>query len=145
MNSVDTNVVLYALDKTSPDHHRARSVLQRLVSEPGQWLLCDQMLFELYRALRNPKVVRRPLTARAAAGQLSFLRERTGALHVAYERRLWPEVLALLSQHDRRKGILVFDVVLAVTLKANGVKRFYTHNVKDFQTLGLFEAVDPLV
>jgi hypothetical protein len=41
--------------------------------------------------------------------------------------------------------MLVFDVVLAVTLKANGVKRFYTHNVKDFQTLGLFEAVDPLV
>lgn len=52
--------------------------------------------------------------------------------------------MGLLGKTQKRKGLLIFDVVLAVTLYNHGVKTFYTRNVKDFISLGLFEVVDPL-
>jgi hypothetical protein len=45
--------------------------------------------------------------------------------------------------HDFRAR-RTFDVVLALTLEANGVTEFYTRNTKDFEDLGLFMAIDPL-
>ena len=36
------------------------------------------------------------------------------------------------------------DAVLAETLRARGVTRFYTRNVADFSGFGFFEVVNPL-
>ena len=36
-----------------------------------------------------------------------------------------------------------FDLVLAITLKNNGVREFHTRNIRDFDGLGLFTVVDP--
>lgn len=69
---------------------------------------------------------------------------RSHARCVAYASSQWSEVLQLLRKSEQRKGLLVFDAVLAVTLKAHGVSCFYTRNVKDFAAFDLFEVVDPL-
>lgn len=37
-----------------------------------------------------------------------------------------------------------FDLVLAVTLAANGVREFYTRNTDDFVPLGLFTVRNPI-
>lgn len=39
----------------------------------------------------------------------------------------------------------IFDARLAYTLAAEGVTRFATRNVRDFQRFGAFEVFDPLV
>ena len=39
--------------------------------------------------------------------------------------------------------LLVFDAVVAVTLKGAGVDTFYTRNAGDFRAFGLFEVIDP--
>ena len=41
-----------------------------------------------------------------------------------------------------RKGVLVFDAALAVTLHGRGVKTFHTRNTRDFRDFGLFDVVD---
>lgn len=41
------------------------------------------------------------------------------------------------------RGIGVFDAILAVTLQANGITKFYTRNVKEFKRFGLFEVINP--
>lgn len=144
MNSIDTNLLLYALDATSPAHEESFAVYQRLYEEADAWVLADQTLFELYRALRNSKILERPLSHRKAVAQIEEIRTQSQTHHVAYEASLWPNVLQLLDKSARRKGVLVFDAVLAVTLQANGVTRFYTRNCKDFDAFDLFEVVDPL-
>ena len=50
----------------------------------------------------------------------------------------------MLRRFPDRKGILVFDAALAVTLQAKGVKTFHTRNTRDFRDFGVFEVVDPV-
>jgi predicted nucleic acid-binding protein len=37
-----------------------------------------------------------------------------------------------------------FDAVLALTLRAHGVTRLYTHNGRDFAGAGFAEVIDPV-
>ena len=49
-----------------------------------------------------------------------------------------------ISPGTREDGSsLTFDVVLAATLRDNGVEAFYTRNSRDFDGLGWFEVIDP--
>jgi predicted nucleic acid-binding protein len=71
------------------------------------------------------------------------IRSWSAAVHCAYNARLWPKVLELLRRFPDRKGILVFDAVVAVTIHAKGVRTFYTRNTADFRDFGFFDVVDP--
>ncbi len=144
MNSVDTNVLLHALDEEAAGHKRAYAIYDRLMKERDSWVLADQTLFELYRALRNPAVCAEPLSAARAIEQIEFLRSGGAALHCGYEAKLWPNVVRLLLKCPDRGGLLVFDAILAATLHAHGVTCLYTRNVRDFESFGFFEVIDPL-
>lgn len=143
MNSIDTNLLVHALDQSSPLHAKAFPIYERCLTERQSWLIADQTLFELFRALRNPSVFRRPLSTGQATRLIEQIRDQGAAAHCAYEARLWPRVMDLLRRFPDRKGILVFDATIAVTLHARGVKTFYTRNLHDFREFGLFEVIDP--
>ena len=143
MNSIDTNLFVHALDRSSPLHAKARPVYERLMTERGSWVITDQTLFELYRALRNPSIFDRPLGTGEATSLVGQIRDRGAAAHCAYDARHWLRVMDLLRRFPDRKGILVFDAVVAVTLEAAGVDTFYTRNVRAFQEFGLFAVIDP--
>jgi predicted nucleic acid-binding protein len=143
MNSIDTNLFVHALDRSSPLHGAARPIYERLMTERGSWVIADQTMFELYRALRNPAIFARPLGTGEASGVVEQIRDRGAAAHCAYDANHWPRVMDLLRRFPDRKGILVFDAVVAVTLSAAGVDTFYTRNVRDFREFELFTVVDP--
>ena len=143
MNSIDTNLLVHALDQSSPLHAKVFPIYERCLTERQSWLIADQTLFELFRALRNPSVFRRPLATGQATRLIEHIRDQGAAAHCAYEARLWPRVMDLLRRFPDRKGILVFDATIAVTLHARGVKTFYTRNLQDFREFGLFEVIDP--
>ena len=143
MNSLDTNVLYYATNTACPEHEKARALLERVAHEPVQWIIADQVLFEYYRLIRNPVVLAKPLAAVEAAERLRFFRDEMGCRHCAYDRGCWEEAIVQLSEPSfpaRR----TFDLVLAVTLRRNGVDTFYTQNVADFQSLGWFRLIDPI-
>lgn len=107
------------------------------------WILSDQVLFEYYRLVRNPRVLELPLSAPEAASFIEYFRNSLGVRYCAYEPRHLGAVLTRARAGDflaRR----VYDLVLAETLKHHGVRRLYTHNPKDFEDLGCFEVVDPI-
>jgi predicted nucleic acid-binding protein len=143
MNSIDTNLLIHALDRSSPLHAKAFPIYERLLTERQLWIIADQTLFELYRALRNPSVFQRPLSAGQATRLIEQIREQGAAAHCSYDAKLWPKVMDLLRRFPDRKGILVFDATLAITLQSRGVQTFYTRNAKDFREFGLFDVIDP--
>lgn len=143
MNSIDTNILYYATNADCPEHGAAMEVLGRARRDASDWILADQVLFEYYRLVRNPRVLESPLGAPAAARFVDFFRRSLGARHCAYEPRLFGAVMerARAAEFPARR---IFDLVLAETLKHHGVTRFYTHNPKDFEELGYFEVIDPI-
>lgn len=144
MKSGDTNLLLYAMNRGCSEHAVAKAWLEAALGEPRSWIFADQVFFELYRLLRHPKVMAKPLSAQAAVAQIVWLREETGFLHCGYDESLWSGVLQALGKRKDRSGLLVHDAVLAETLRAQGVVQFYTRNVTDFTGFGFFEVLNPL-
>ena len=100
------------------------------------------MLLEYYRLVRNPSVLESPLSASGAAERLDFFRNRAGCMHCGYEIKLWPELQAWLKRPSFPPSH-TFDLILAVTLRANGVTTFFTRNDRDFNRFGFFEVINP--
>lgn len=143
MKSLDTNILIYAVNSSCKEHNRARAIYEDLLSNPADWIVADQVLFEFFTALQNPNILAKPLSKHKALEQVRFLREESGAMCCAYEVSAWNSLVTMLGA-SKDKNRIIFDYVLAITLKINGVKTFYTRNKKDFESLDLFEVVNPI-
>ena len=143
LSSLDTNILVYAADADSKEHGPALALLEDALQRPKEWMLADQVLFEFYKALRNPRIFRHPLEAGPAAERVGFLREDSGFLCCCYELEHWPAVFRAL-QASGTPYQRTHDLLLGQTLKANGVRRFYTRNTKDFEDIGFGELLNPI-
>lgn len=143
MKSLDTNILLYAADEECREHAAAIGLVNEALRSPDEWLLAEQVLFELYAGLRHPRVFAKPLSAAEAARRVAFLRQESGFAFCCYELRSWPTVHAALAApaFPRRR---THDLVLAVTLRSHGVREFYTRNVTDFRDAGFASVVNPI-
>lgn len=143
MKSLDTNILLYAADEDCREHDAAIRLVNNALRSPAEWMLADQVLFEMYAGLRHPGVFAKPLSAAEAARRVAFLRDESGFSFCCYELRSWPLIHAGLSTpaFPRRR---TYDLVLAVTLQSNGVTELYTRNVVDFRGAGFARVVNPI-
>lgn len=143
MQSLDTNILLYAINRDCAEHESCRTLVAEALDAPHDWVIADQLWFELYRLLRHPSVLQRPLDAATAANTVAWYRDRSGWQQCAWSPAQMPRLHAQWAQQDfpaRR----TFDAVLALTLRSNGVTRFYTRNVRDFAGAGFAAVVDPV-
>ncbi len=143
MKSLDTNILFYALNRDCAEHTACRSLIENALSNSREWIVADQVWFELYRLLRNTKVVDNPLSAAQTADAVDWYRNKSGWLHCAWASDLMKDLETIWKKSTFPAG-RTFDARLAIVLKANGVKKFYTRNVRDFEMFGWFEVVDPV-
>lgn len=143
MNSLDTQILVYALNRDCAEHPKAFAVLEAMRASPGEWVIADQVLLELYRCLRHPKILARPLSAGEAGDRVRFLSGRAGCRRCGWEHAFWAKISPHLERDDfphRR----TFDLALGITLRANGVTCFYTRNTRDFADVGFARLIDPI-
>jgi len=143
LSSLDTNILLYAANEDAAEHAICKEFLQNVIGDPSDWVIADQVYLELYRALRNPKVMSHPLTPKQAASHVSAIRDEMGIMHCGYTSECWSGLIQKLEVDDfpfRR----THDAVLAATLLSHGVKTFYTRNTKDFVSAGFQELINPV-
>jgi len=69
MNSLDTNILVYAANVDCDEHQRANQLVNQALSEPHGWIIAEQVLFEYYKALRHPRIL--SYTARCQCGRRS--------------------------------------------------------------------------
>jgi len=145
MTSCDTNILFHACDATSPHHVRARDFLS-LHKQNQQFLLCEQVLMELYCLLRNPTVCKKPLSAPAAVTVIRQFRGNPAwrMVDAVQDGRMMEQVWKWAAAPDcaYRK---IFDLRLAATLHAHRVREFATCNVKDFKDTGIARVWNPLL
>ena len=143
LSSLDTNILLYAANEDAAEHAVCQNFMQTIVDAPEDWVVADQVYFELYVALRNPKVMERPMSAAQASAHVSTVRNELGIMHCSYRTECWNQAIQSMKEDDfpfRR----THDAVLAATLLAHGVKVFYTRNTKDFLGAGFDQVVNPV-
>ena len=143
MNSLDTNILVYAANVDCAEHERANHLVNQALSSPHEWIIAEQVLFEYYKALRHPKILSKPLASNAAASQIRFLRDKSGFMFCCYDQSLWDDVVAILSKRNFPYQ-RTHDLILGLTLLRNGVKTFHSRNTKDFSEIGFERLVNPI-
>lgn len=145
MLSIDTNLLLHAFNEDSPNHAAALAWLDPL-HQREEVAVSELILAELYRLLRNPAVLKQPLSAEEAVEVIQTYRS-----HPRW--RLIGFPLESRSLHDslwqmaRRKDFAfrrLYDARAALTMVAQGVTDFATANVRDFEGLGFRRVWNPI-
>jgi len=108
--------------------------------------LSEFVLTEFYLLLRNPTILKKPLSAPDAVKVVQSYRQ-----HPRWKIFGFPpssrEVHAGLWQYAATPGIArrrIYDARIALTLRAFGVTEFATANMKDFEGFGFAKVWNPL-
>lgn len=145
MLSVDTNILLPAVEVENADHEAAAAFLGSLQGRDDV-AISEFILLELYGLLRNLAVLTKPLSAPKAAEVCEAFRAHPRWQLIgfppdsrAFHDQLWPSL--------RQKGFArrrAYDLRTALSLLRNGVTEFATVNVKDFEAVGFQRVWNPL-
>ena len=145
MLSIDANILLYAYSEAAPEHDRALAFITAQ-SKNTIVALSEFVLAEFYLLLRNPAVLKNPLSAEDAVHVIQRYRQ-----HPVWKTLGFPptsrEVHTDLWQQAATPGIArrrIYDTRTALCLRAFGVTEFATANVKDFDGYGFKKVWNPI-
>ena len=140
---VDTNILLYAADKSMPEHDVCRRLLEEWRSQSPIWYLTWGIVYEFLRVVTHPRVFRNPWNI---ADAWEFVRAllASPSLKILVETDRHPEIAEdVFKGLSHIRGNLVFDVHTAILMKEHGVPRIYTRDA-DFHRFQFLEVIDPL-
>lgn len=139
--SVDVNVLLYASDRSSDHHDRARHFVETCAVGPEILCLTWLTLMSYIRIATHPRIFAAPLAPDEAVGNVATL---GGLPHI----RVVSELDGFLDAYKRVaggmpvRGNLVPDAHLASILFQHGVRTLYT-NDRDFRKFAFLDVRDP--
>ena len=142
MISIDTNILLYGVNRDCPEHGEARRFVEAC-GRRSDIAIAEPVLVELYVLLRNPAVVRKPLGASEAVSVCQTFRR-----HPRWALVDTAPVMDRVWDAAARPGVArrhVFDARLAHTLLDHGVTELATRNTRDFADFPFHRVFDPLL
>lgn len=145
MISIDTNLLLPALESGNPHHEAAVAFLGSLM-ERDDVVISEFVLLELYNLLRNPAVLSKPLGAAEAEGVCSSFRNHPRWQVVGFppNSRLFHDTFWSRLRESGFARRRAYDWRLALSLLQQGVTDFATVNLKDFRDFGFSKVWNPL-
>jgi predicted nucleic acid-binding protein len=145
MLSIDTNILFHAFNEDSPRHAAAYAWVLSLQSDEDV-AISEFILAELYGLLRNPAVLKRPLSAGDAADVIDAYRHhpRWRLIGFPSESRAIHDALWQEARREHFAFRRLYDARSALTMTAQGVTALATVNVKDYRGLGFRKVWNPL-
>ena len=145
MYAIDTNLLVYAHNISSPFHLQAKTFIETVMNtrdSAGNLAVClpAQVLIEFLNVITWTKLESPMRLTDAVALVRQYI--STGILIIQPQTKQLAIVLDLLANSTTRKSI--FDAALAATLKDNSIQGLYTVNVKDFETFSFLQVINPL-
>ena len=145
MLSIDTNILFHAFNEDSPPHAEAHAWLASIAAEEDV-AISELILAEFYGLLRNPAVLKHPLSAADAVEVVQTYRRhpRWRLIGFSVESRTLHDALWHRARAKDFAFRRLYDVRSALTMTSQGVTEFATVNVKDFEGLGFKRVWNPL-
>lgn len=139
---VDTNILIYAADRSSGFHEASRTALNEWRWRPSAWYVTWGILYEFLRVTTHPRVMRRPWTVTEAHEFVAALLAAPG-LGVLYPTERHAAVLGeTIEELPWLGGNILHDTTTAVLMREHGIGRIYTRDM-DFHRFPFLEVVDP--
>jgi predicted nucleic acid-binding protein len=138
---VDTNILVYATQATSPHRDAARNALRRFSVSEARLCLSRQILREYLSVVTRPQLLLKPVPMAEALADIAGFAADFELLEDG------PEVgarLVELYRTVRLAGRQVHDANTVATMLAHGEKRLLTMNRSDFRRFeARIELVEP--
>jgi len=122
---LDTNVLVYAMNRDAEYHDSCRNLLERAARQEVSACLAPQILFEYFAVVTSARHLPKPLSVADAAADVERLRDLFPMIQPT-ERVVGSTVR--LAQTLGVAGRRVFDLVLAATMLESGVSAIYTYD-----------------
>lgn len=123
MIGLDTNIIIYALVTSQPEHETAK---HWLANNDEALTTTTINMGEALRLLTHPRVFPKPLLLKHAIDLLNNFLDHFH-IRVLHESDVWwDDLKALAAEVSGIRGNEIFDARIALCLRFNGVKRFCT-------------------
>lgn len=137
----DANVLLYASDRSSAFHERARSFLEQVVKGDELAYVFWPTVMAYLRIATHPAVFEQPLPPADALANVDRLLSHPHMQTAGEQDRFWSSYRNVAIEPDAR-GNLVPDAHLVALMTENGVRTIWTHD-RDFRRFPWIDARDP--
>lgn len=142
LSVIDTNVLVYAIDSDSPYHAASKALLDASINASAGLCVTSQIVAEFCAVITDRRRVRSPLDPATAASIVRRLVAMPGLTVLMQPVGVERHFADLLEKHPRI-GPRVFDLFLVAVMLGNGVRRIYTLNKRDFESIGDLEVLTP--
>lgn len=142
MYLLDSNVLVYAHNQSSPFHKIARSILGDVLTGEIEGCVSFQNLYEFYSIITDSKRVEKPLSPKKARKVLLIFLNADN-LPKIYTKNTNLAVTAEVLKSMEVKKQQIFDLVLVSTMIENDVGGIYTADETFFKKFEFLEVIDP--
>jgi toxin-antitoxin system PIN domain toxin len=139
--SLDVNVLLYASDRSSDRHLRARRFVEACAAGPEILCLTWPTLMSYLRIATHPRIFTAPLSPDEALGNVSALIKLPHVRAIS-ELDGFIDAYKHVTDETSVRGNLVPDAHVAAILFQHGVRTLYS-NDRDFRKFSSLELRDP--
>ena len=139
---LDTNVVVYAADTSSPFHQNSKNIRDNALLGNLEICICPQVLMEFFAILTDSKRVKNPRAPEEVIAEMEKYLSSKNISMIYPKRDTLPKTIELLGKYNLKRQI-VFDAQLVATMLSNNVTRIYTYNQDDFLKFEEVEVLTP--
>ena len=140
---VDTNVFLYAADRSFSEHVRCRKLLEKWRRQQLPWCTTWPILYEFLRVTTHAKVFHRPWNLRDAWRFVEAVLASPGLKVLEHTPRHSAVAARTIAEVPDLRGNILHDTHTAILMRENGIRRIYTRD-SDFERFPFLDVIDPL-
>jgi predicted nucleic acid-binding protein len=133
---IDSNIIIYSINSSSPKHKTAQQFLQDNINRLD---IAHQNIFESLRVLTHPKFVH-PMLIKDALLAINNIADNCNIIFPDYKtHRIALEIISKYKLSSDQ----VFDAYLTATALSNEIEFIATDNEKDFKIFEELKIVNP--
>jgi len=140
---LDTNLLVYAHNKSSPKHTQASCILIAATQGYIDAHITHQNLLEFYSVMTNPRKVTPSPPIREIQEITLDLWDSRKIKKVFSKEKTTSEAIRIATANGLRSA-QIFDCTIALTARDNHIDYVWTENVSDFKQLDFIKAENPL-
>ncbi len=140
---LDTNVLVYAADRSCPENATCSAVVESARRSPIPWYLTWGIVYEFLRVATHPRVFRTPWTTDDAWRFVDALLAAPGAGVLTATSRHAAVAGHTLREVPGLRGNILHDAHTAILMREHGISRIYTRDT-DFHRFPFLQVIDPL-
>lgn len=135
---IDSNILVYSIDKNSEKHRKAQKFLKENL---GNLEISHQNIFETLRVITHPRLPI-PMNLDNAIKAVEHILEVCTIVSPNWRT---PRLAMELIKKYKLSSDMVFDAYLIATALGNGINTIATDNTKDFKKIIEVKIINPFV